>query len=84
MSDEVMELNWFLRKEDKADSRFDSSVYKAHFCLKFGTEIIEHQEFTKDELIEEIRKLRDIGERPMEYEEALRTFSSMEKIDPIC
>ncbi len=84
MSDEVMELNWFLRKEHKADSRFDSSVYKAHFFLKFGTEIIEHQEFTKDELLEEIRKLRDIGERPMEYEEALRTFSSMEEIDPIC
>ena len=84
MSDEVMVLNWFLRKADKADTRFDSSVYKAHFCLKFGTEVIEHQEFTKEELQEEIRKLRETGERPIEHEEALRTFSSMEKIDPIC
>ena len=84
MSEEVMVLDWFLRKEDKAGTRFDSSVYKAHFCLKFGTEIIEHQEFTKDELLEKIRKLRDIGERPIEYEKALRTFSSMEEVDPIC
>ena len=84
MSDEVIVLDWFLRKQDKTDTRFDSSVYKAHLCLKFGTEIIEHQEFTKEELLEEIRKLRDIGQRPIEHEKALRTFSTMEKIDPIC
>ena len=78
MSDEVLELSWFLAQEDKLDD-VEVSPYKAHFCLKFGTEIIEHKVFTKDELLKEIRRLRYIGERPIEYEEALREIYSVEQ-----
>ena len=79
MSDEVLELSWFLRKEDELGKRLNVPPYKAHFCLKFGTEIIEHKAFTKEELLKEIRRLRDIGERPIEYEEALREIYSIEQ-----
>ena len=78
MSDEVLELSWFLAKEDKPGP-VEVSPYKAHFCLKFGTDIIEQKVFTKDELLREIRRLRDIGERPVEYEEALREIYSVEQ-----
>ena len=78
MSDEVLELSWFLTDEDRQDD-VDVVPRKAHFCLKFGTEIIEHKVFTKDELLKEIRRLRHIGERPIEYEEALREIYSVEQ-----
>lgn len=78
MSDEVLELSWFLADEDK---RVDvkASPYKAYFWLKLGTEIVEHKVFTKDELLQEIRRLRDIGERSIEYEEALKEIYSVEQ-----
>ncbi|MDJ0957329.1 MAG: hypothetical protein QNI91_10740 [Arenicellales bacterium] len=78
MSDEVLELSWFLTDEDKL-ANVEAPSCKAHFCLKFGTEIIEHKVFTKDELLNEIRRLRDIGERPIEYEEALQEIYSVEQ-----
>ena len=78
MSDEVLELSWFLTDENKL-ADVEATPCKAHFCLKFGTEVIEHKVFTKDELLNEIRRLREIGERPIEYEEALREIYSAEQ-----
>ena len=78
MSDDVLELSWFLTDGNKPDD-IEVTPCKAHFCLKFGTEIIEHKVFTKDELLNEIRRLREIGERPIEYEEALREIYSAER-----
>lgn len=83
MSDEVLELSWFLRREDKPGERLHVSPYKAHFCLKSGTDIVEHKEFTKAELKEEIVRLREIGERPIEYEEALRSFRAYFVVTPL-
>ncbi len=77
MSGEVLELSWFLRREDGSGERRDMSPCKAHFCLKWGTEIVDHKEYTKAELKEEIVRLREIGERPIEYEEALKELSSI-------
>lgn len=79
MSDEVLELSWFLATEDKPDD-VEVSPYKAHFCLRFGTDIIEETVFTKEELVTEVRRLRYIGERPIEYEEALREIYSLEQV----
>ena len=83
MSDEVLELSWFLRREDKLGERLHVFPYKAHFYLKSGTGIIEHKEFTKAELKEEIVRLREIGERPIEYEEALRAFRVYFTVTPL-
>ena len=78
MSDKVFELSWFLTDEYKSDN-VEVSPYKAHFCLKLGTEVVAHKVFTKGELLKEIRRLRDIGEIRIEYEEALREIYSVEQ-----
>ena len=77
MSDKVFELSWFLTGEHKPDD-VEVSPYKAHFCLKLGTDIVARKVFTKGELLKEIRRLRDIGEIQIEYEEALREIYSVE------
>ena len=77
MSDEVLELSWLLAKEDEPGERLEESPYKAYFCLKWGPEIIDQREFTKAELKEEVDRLHEIGERPTEYEEALKQLSSI-------
>ena len=77
MADEVLELSWLLAKEDGADDHDDVSPYKAYFCLKWGGEIIDQREFTKAELKKEIDRLHKTGERPVEYEQALKELSSV-------
>lgn len=77
MSDEQLELTWHVGKGDGPDERPDTSPCKVYFCLKWGEEIIEHREFTKAELKEELDKLHKAGERPTDYEEALRELSAI-------
>lgn len=77
MSDEVLELSWFLAKEDEPGEHLEVSPYKAYFCLKWGPEIIDQREFTKAELKKEVDRLHEIGETPIEYEQALRQLSSI-------
>ena len=78
MPEKVFELSWFLTGEQKP---YDVQVspYKAHFCLRLGTEIVARKVFTKDELQKEIKRLRDVGALHIEYEEALREIYSFEQ-----
>ena len=78
MSDKVFELSWFLTGGQKSYD-VEVSPYKAHFCLRLGTEIVARKVFTKDELQKEIRRLRDVGALQIEYEEALREIYSFEQ-----
>ena len=77
MADEVLELSWLLAKEDGSDEQLAVSPYKAYFCLKWGGEIIDQREFTKAELKKEVDRLHATGERPVEYEQALKELSSV-------
>ena len=77
MSDEVLELTWRVGQRRGAADGLDAPLYKAYFCLKWGEEIIDHREFTKAELKEEVDRLHKAGERPTEYEEAFKELSSM-------
>lgn len=77
MSDEELELTWRVGKGDEPGECTEPPPYKAYFCLKWGDEIIDHREFTKAELKEEVTRLHQAGERPAEYEQAFKELSSL-------
>lgn len=67
--------DWFVGKRKGPEKRPDASSYKAFYCLKWGEEIIDRKEFTKQELEVEIDRLRRAGEDSTDHEKALRKFS---------
>lgn len=58
--------------------RLDTPPYKAYYCLTWGKEIIDHKEFTRAELEQEIDRLSKAGEDITDHEKALRKFSRLQ------
>ncbi len=79
MSTEVeleLSANWRVSKVHGADKNPGDSQYKAYYCLKWGEEIIDHKEYTRVELEQEISRLHQAGEDATDHERALMQFAS--------
>ena len=69
----VLTANWHVGKAGGPSENLDGP--KAYYSLKWGEEVIDHREYTRDELEAEIKRLHRAGEDATDHEKALKKFS---------
>lgn len=70
-----VDLKWHIGKEGTQHTRLDLPPYRAYFTWHAKGQIIQSADFDIKELEDEITRLREAGENPDQFRDALERLS---------